>query len=500
MDVRDGRSSTAAGPEDYDVIIVGAGIVGAMTARFLSKYHLRVLVLEREVDVGMSPSSANSAIIHAGYDPEPGSLKALMNVQGNRMWEDLAGELHIPFLKTGSYVVAFGDDEFARLQGLYERGVANGVPRMRVLRRDEFRRREPLIHPEVSGALWTPTGAVVDPFMAVLAALENAVSNGARLLLETVFEDFVMEGSTIKGVRTSRGIFTCRWVINCAGLTSDEVMHRAGVRPEFCITPRRGEYLIFDATQVMLNNVLFRVPSEKGKGVIVSTTTHGNVMIGPNATVVDRTDTATTEAGLREVFEQAKRMVPSLNVRDTIAQYAGIRATGNADKDFVIEVPREVNGLVNIAGIESPGFVSAPAIAMRVIDLLREAGETLTVRSTWTPIRMAPLAFSKLSHREKAEAVRQNPAYGRIVCRCEEVTEGEIVDAIHSAVPAHTYDGIKRRTWLGTGRCQGGFDYPRVMEILAQELGVPMTAVTKKGKGSELVCRATKDVPDEVPC
>ena len=486
----------AARHGQYDVIIVGAGIVGALTARFLARYDLRILLIEKEPDVGMNPSSANSAIIHAGYDPEPGSLKATLNVRGNRMWENLAGELHVPFKKTGSYVVAFGEEQLDKLQGLYERGVANGVPQMRIIRREEFLVREPLIHPGVSGALWTPSGAVVDPFVAVLAAAENAVVNGVDLLLDTAFQDFIMEGSRVVGVRTSQGDFRTRWVINAGGLYSDEIMHRAGVRPDFHITPRRGEYFIFDATQVVLNNVLFCVPSEKGKGVLVSTTTHGNVMIGPNATVLDRKDdTSTTDTGLREVFEQAKRVVPSLNLRDTIAQYAGIRATGNAH-DFVVEIASEVQGLVNLAGIESPGFASSPAIAERVVELLREAGEPLPVKSNWNPVRMAPPAFSKLSHKEKAELVERNPAYGRIVCRCEEITEGEIVDAIHGPVPARTYDGIKRRTWLGTGRCQGGFDIPRVLEILSHELGVPMTEVTKKGRGSEFVYRTTKDVAE----
>ncbi len=477
----------------YDFIIIGGGIAGVMTARELSRYNCGVLLIEKEPDIGMGASSANSAIIHSGYDPKPGTLKADMNVQGNKLWDQLSAELDIPFKRTGSYVVSIGAQEFNELDRLYQKGITNGVPGLRILQKHEFLTKEPLINPEATGALYAPSAGVIDPFRSVTAAAENAVLNGVLLLTETCFEDFIIENKVVIGIKTNRGGFLSRWVINCAGAFSDEIMHKAGVRTDYHITPRRGEYLIFDAEKISLNNVLFPVPSEKSKGTLVSTTTHGNVMIGPNAhEAEEKDDTATTAEGFNEVIENAKKLVPSINPADVIAEFAGIRATGS-NKDFIIEIPDEVKGLVNLTGIDSPGLASAPAIACRVVELLREKGEKFTGRKKFNPVRKAPPCFHKLSHREKAELVMNNPAYGRIVCRCEEITEGEVIDAIRSPVPARTYDGIKRRTWLGTGRCQGSFDYPRVIGILAHELGIPAAEVTKKRKGSEFIFRHTKD-------
>jgi glycerol-3-phosphate dehydrogenase len=294
---------------------------------------------------------------------------------------------------------------------------------------------------------------------SAVAAAENAVINGVTLLLDTEFYDFIIEGSELRGVKTSRGDFACKWVVNAAGLHSDELLHKTGDRPEFKITPRRGEYLIFDANKVFLNNVLFPLPTDKGKGTLVTTPTHGNVMIGPNANVVGtKDDDSTTSAGLDEVLESAKHLVPSLSKRDVIAQFAGIRATGNAGHDFVVERSAKVRGVIHLTGIESPGFVSAPAVAKRVVELMTDAGAKLTPKASFDPVRKAPPSFRHLSHKERGELVARDPAYGRIVCRCEEVTEGEIVAAIRSPISAKTYDAIKRRTWRGTARCQGGYD------------------------------------------
>jgi glycerol-3-phosphate dehydrogenase len=478
----------------YDIIIIGSGIVGSLIARYLSRYDISVLVIEKEIDVGMCPSSANSAIIHSGFDPKPGTVKAKMNAAGNKLWYSLAPELGIVFRQTGSYVVAIGEAEFKRLPELLERGKANGIPGVEIINRDELLRREPLINPETTGALWAPSAAVIDPFGATLAAAENAVVNGVTYLFETEFTDFIIENNKIKGIRTNKGDFFCRWVINSAGLYSDEVAHRAGARKEFEIIPKKGCYLIFDAAKFVINSVLFQLPTEQSKGILVSTTTHGNVMIGPdNAPCQGKDDTATTAEGLERIIQGGKRLIPDLDPRNTIAMYAGIRATGNGSRDFIIEMPKEITGLLNLCGIESPGFASAPAIALEVIEMLKTAGEKLNEKKGWNPVRKPFPHFHMMKHGEKEKLVKSNPAYGRIMCRCEEITEGEVLDAIHSPVPARTYDGIKRRTWLGTGRCQGAFDYPRVISILARELGIPETEVTKKGKGSELVFRKTKE-------
>lgn len=492
--------------EFFDVILIGGGVVGCMTARYLSRYQLSVLLIEKESDIGMGASAANSAIVHAGYDPEPGTLKAEMNVRGNEMFDILACELGFAFERRGDYVVAIGPEEKFALDKLMRQGIQNGVPGLMIIGADEMRRREPGINPQVSGALWASTGGICDPFAVSVAAIENAIQNGVKVYLETRFESFIIENGVIKGIRTNRGEIGCRWVINAAGIYADDVMHAAGVRPEFFITPRRGEYCVLDRAEVTINNVLFPTPTEKGKGILVTTTVHGNTILGPNAQIIsDKTDRQVTPAGLQEVWQGANKLIPALKPREAIAVFAGLRAMGNApalkpgvkhQHDFVIEIPATVHGLVNLGGIESPGFTSAPAIAERVIELLRDAGESLPEKADWNPIRPPRLRFREVSQQEQARLVRSNPSYGRMICRCENVTEAEILQEIHAPLPARTYDAIKRRTWLGTGRCLGAFDMPRVVELLAQELNIPIEQVSKKGPGSEFLFRPTKDVKE----
>jgi glycerol-3-phosphate dehydrogenase len=478
-----------------------------MTARFLSRYQLSILLIEKESDIGMGASSANSAIVHAGYDPVPGSLKAQMNVTANPMWDALAGELNFEFERRGDYVVAIGPEEFRQLDTLLEQGRRNGVPGMHIISADEMRRREPNINPEVSGALWAPTGGICDTFGVTVAAAENAVMNGATVWLDTAFEGFIFNGTCIVGVHTSRGDVACRWVVNAAGIYSDDVMHQAGVRPEFHIRARRGQYCVLDRAEVTINNVLFPTPSAAGKGILVTTTLHGNTIVGPNAEIIaDKEDRAVTGEGMGEIWSGANKLVPALGPRYTIAVFGGLRAHGNApcetpgvayDHDFIIEIPSTVQGLVNLGGIESPGLTSAPAIAQRVVDLLKDAGEELIVRRDWRPIRPPRPRFRHLTRAEQARLVAQDPRYGRIICRCELVTEGEIAAEIHAPIPARTYDAIKRRTWLGTGRCLGSFDMPRVVQILSEELGISPFEVSKKGPGSEFLVRATKATATE---
>lgn len=480
----------------YDIIIIGAGIIGSLIARHLSRYELDIFIIEKEPDIGMGATATNSAIIHSGHDPKPGSLKAKMNIWGNKLWEDLAKELSVKFKRTGSYIVATNEKEFITIKDLYERAIINGVPGVVVLKKNELLYREPKLNPNVWGALWTPTTGVIDPFGAVVAACENAVQNGVKISLNTEFQDFIFEKKKIIGIKTNKGVFGCKWVINCAGLYADEVMHKAGIRPDFKINPVRGEYFIFDASKVKVNAVLYPVPTEKGKGTLVTTTTHGNVMIGPNAEANNNKENRdNTIIGRDQIISNAKKLVPSLDITDVIGQFAGLRAKGNQkEKDFIIEIPKQIHGFVNLGGIESPGLASAPAIAKRVVKLLKVKGPRLKKKKNWDPIRRARPIIKDLSHKERAKLVMKYPAYGRIVCRCEEITEGEIIDAIHSPIPATTYDAVKRRTWMGTGRCQGGFDYPRVIEILSRELGVSMTDISKKGIGSEFLYRKTKDV------
>ncbi len=490
----------------HDVVIIGAGVVGCMLARTLSRYKLDVLLIDQASDVGTGASAANTAIVHPGYDAVPGSLKAAMNVAGNRAWDTLAGELGFAFERRGDYVVAVGQAELPRLQILYEQGKRNGVPGMTLISGEDMRRREPHINPEVSGALCASTGGICDPFGVTIAAAENALQNGATLRLETAFQGFLMDGRRVRGIQTNRGSYRSRWVINAAGLHADEVMHQAGVRPEFRITPRKGEYYVFDRADTGVNHVLFPVPTPVSKGILVTTTVHGNTIAGPNAQEIeDKHDQAVTREGLEEVWQGATKLVPQLSLKHAIAVFAGLRPGGNAScetpgveygHDFIIEIPRSVRGLVNLGGIESPGLTAAPAIAQRVVELLQDAGEQLQERREWNPIRPARPRFRDLPRNQQAALVRDDPRYGRIICRCENVTEGELVAEIRAPIPARTYDALKRRTWLGTGRCQAGFDTPRVVEILARELGVSPLQVTKKGGGSELLMRPTKSLPE----
>ena len=480
--------------KNFDIIIIGAGIIGSMTARFLSRYKLDILLIEKEYDIGTGASSRNSAIIHSGHDPRPGSLKSRLNVLGNKMWPAIAKELEIPFKQTGSFVVAINEEEFGIVKELHERAILNGVPEIKVLKKNELLYREPKVNPEALGALWTPTTGVIDPFEANLAACENAILNGVRLSLNTEFIDFIKTDKKIIGIKTNQEDFYSRYFINCAGLYSDEVIEKSGFHEGFKIKASRGEYLIFDASQVKLNTVLYPTPSEKGKGTLVSTTTHGNVMTGPNAEFVPaKEDAETTTAGFESIIIKAKKLVPSLNIKNVIAQFAGLRAKGNSpDKDFFINLKKGTE-LLNLAGIDSPGLAASPAIAEYAINLLREEGFKLIEKPDFNPVRKARPNFKRMSHLERMELVKINPLYGRIICRCEDVTEGEVVEAIHSPIPALTYDAVKRRTWLGTGRCQGSFDFPRIIEILARELKIPITGVSKKENGSEFIKRMTKE-------
>jgi glycerol-3-phosphate dehydrogenase len=486
----------------YDVIIIGGGVIGCMAARFLSRYQLKILLIEKRSDIGSVTSAANTALIHPGYDPVEGSLKAAMNVAANPHWTQLAQELQFSFDRCGDYVVAIGEDELPKLDALIERGRRNGVPGMSLISAEEMRRREPLINPAVSGALFAETGGMCDPFGVTLAAAEHAVLNGVEIRTSTECQDFIIENNRIIGIRTNQGDFSCRWAINAAGLYSDLIMHKAGVRPEFKITPRKGEYLILDRAEFELQSVYFPVPSNVSKGILATATVHGNTILGPTAREQDdREDNANTAVGLEAVLSGGTKLIPDINTRHVIAMFAGLRAAGNApcetpgvdyQHDFIVEMPAQVRGFINIGGIESPGLTSSPAIALHVIDLLRDAGEKLSEKKEWNPNRPARPVFRHMNDAQRKQLIEKDPRYGRIVCRCENVTEGEIVAEIHAPVPATTYDALKRRTWLGTGRCQGGFDITRVTDILARELGVPPLSISKKGEQSELLERPTK--------
>ena len=483
----------------YDVVVVGAGVVGSMIARALSRYALRILLVDKASDVGEGTTKANTAIVHAGYDAKPGSLKARLNLAGNAMFDTLCAELAVDFDRCGTYVVALTDDDLRTLDDLHRRGRENGVQGMTIVSGEALRRAEPWVAPSATGALWARTGGIVDPFDLCIAAAENAVMNGVEVALDAEVTGFLREGDApdgrITGVTTHRGAIRSRWVVISAGLWADDLMHAAGL-DGFAITPRKGEYLLLDKVAAdAVRTVLFPCPTPVSKGILVTRTIHGNVLLGPNAVDVSaKDDLRTTAAGLDEVLSGALGLVPSLNPRHVIRTFAGLRATGSTG-DFVIEAPREAPGLVVLGGIESPGLTASPAIAEYVVDVLREEGLRLTLRADYDPRRSAPPRVTRLSRDEHAELIARDPRYGHVVCRCETVTEGEIVAAMYRPIPARTYDALKRRTRLGSGRCQGGFDLPLVLGIMARELGVSPLELTKRGGASRLVTRGTKEVP-----
>lgn len=475
----------------YDVVIIGAGVVGALTAREFSKYNLKICLIDRESDVAMGTSKANSAIVHAGYDAKPGSMKAKLNVRGNVLMEKLASELDVPFKRIGSLVLAFDEDERAKLGTLYDNGVKNSVPDIRILDGNEVKSMEPNISDSVIAALYAPTAAITCPYELTVGAVENAVENGVDLKLECEVTGIRNEGEYFKLI-TNECEIQCRYIVNAAGLFSDSVASMAG-DDSFSIKPRKGEYLLMDKKQgSLVGRVIFQMPSGMGKGILVTPTVDGNILIGPNAeNIDDRNDVSTTQPGLEQVIAGAMRSVPDLKLKDVITSFAGLRSKIPGD-DFVIEVSKKAKGLINAVGIDSPGLSAAPAIAEYIAGILKAEGLDIQRKDTFNPYRRHIYRFREMNEDEIRQLVLHNPAYGKIVCRCEMITEGEIIDCIKRPAGARNLDAVKRRTRAGMGRCQGGFCVPRVVEILSRELGIPMEQVTKKGGNSWMLSRKTK--------
>ncbi|HMM22288.1 MAG TPA: NAD(P)/FAD-dependent oxidoreductase [Selenomonadales bacterium] len=469
-----------------DVVIIGGGIVGTAIARDLARYDIDVLLLEQNPDLAMCTTKANSAILHAGFDAPEGSLKARLNVRGNELYRQLQPELGFELDLTGSLVVALSEAEMNSLEELYQRGKNNGVPGLELLPRERVLELEPNLSQEVAGALYAPTGGVMWPFGAALAFAENAVRNGARIKTECPVTGIETEAGQVTGVQTPGGFIAARYIVNAAGLHSDDVGRLVG-DDSFTITPRKGEYILFDKKSGgLVRNVIFPTPTKVSKGILVAPTIHGNIFIGPNAyNSGEKEDVATTPPGLAEIIAGAKRMVPGIPMGAAITQFAGLRAVSDSG-DFVIRPSTAARGLIHAAGIQSPGLTAAPAIAELVTAILGEQGLALTPKREFQPANPPAVVFSKLADEAKQALIRENPLYGRIICRCETVTEGEIVDAIRRPCGARTVDGVKRRVRAGMGRCQGGFCGPRVTAILARELNIPVTAIRKDKAASYL--------------
>ena len=479
----------------YDVVIIGAGVTGAAVARELSRYKAEVCVLEAGEDVCSGTSKANSAIIHAGYDAEPGSMMAKMNVRGNEMMDDLCRDLDIPFRRNGSFVVCLDESEKAGIQALYDRGVKNGVPDMEILSGDEARKLEPNLTPDAVCVLYAKTAGIICPFKLNIAMAENANVNGVDFRFNTRVETLKKEDGFWK-LRTNNGEYKARYVVNAAGVYAD-VFHNMVSKKKIHITPRKGEYNLLDRNAGgIVERTIFQQPTKYGKGVLVAPTIHGNVIVGPTATDIENKEGVnTTQEGIDELTQKATRCVPNLPMRQVITAFAGLRAHED-HHEFVLGPVEEDETFIDCAGIESPGLTSSPAIGEYIGNMMRDMMH-LQNKENWIATRKDILKPSELSIEERNELIKKEPAYGQIICRCESVTEGEIIDAIRRPLGARSLDGVKRRTRAGMGRCQAGFCSPKVMEILSRELGLPLDEITKSGGESKIVFERTKGLEDK---
>lgn len=474
----------------YDIAVIGAGVTGCMIARALSKYKLKIALLERGNDVAMGASKANSGIVHAGFDAKPGTLKAKMNLRGNELMEDVCRELNVPYKRNGSLVLAFSEEEMETLHELYNRGISNGVDGMSILNRSELLAVEPNIGDEAVGALRAQTAGIVCPYSLTIAAAENSVTNGVEFFrnFEAVSIDFADDIFTVSAADNK---IETKYIINAAGLFADEIAAMIGDN-SLHITARRGEYYILDkSVGNLVTHTIFQCPSKMGKGILVAPTTHGNLLIGPSAIDIDdKNDVSTTAEGLKEVSALALKSVPGATTRFAITSFSGNRA--HEDKnDFTIE-PSSVNGhFINVAGIESPGLTGSPAVAEYVENIMRGIID-LQLKENYVTTREKPFRYHLATDDEKRAAIAKNPSYGRIICRCESITEGEILDAIHAPAGARDVDGVKRRTRAGMGRCQGGFCGSKVVELLARELNISANEITKFGGKSDILYERTK--------
>ena len=462
----------------YDIIIIGCGITGASVAYELSRYELNILVLEKENDVAKGATRANSAIIHAGFDPEEGTLMARLNIKGAKLAEGLCRNLDVPYEKNGALVLAFNDSEKHSLEILYNRGKNNGVENLKILDKAGIRDIEPNVSDDVVAALYAPDSAICSPWEYCLALAETAVRNGAKIKLSSKVDKIDRKGD---GWQVSAGneTFKARYVINASGADA-ELIHDLALDHSFEILPNRGQYFLLDKSEGnRVHSTIFQCPGVEGKGVLVSPTVHGNLIVGPDSKQTEEADVSTARDDLDFIKNKAVRMVPSIDFSENIRNFAGCRARSSKG-DFIIE---ETKGFIDVAGICSPGLSAAPAIGKYVVDLIKNTGFELKEKENFFNKRKR-IRFKELDEASRMKLIAENPAYGRVICRCETITEGEILDAFDSPIPPISIDGVKRRVGSGMGRCQGGFCSPLVLELLAKELSISKDKVVKDSEGS----------------
>ena len=474
----------------YDVAIIGAGVIGAAIARELSRYDISIVILEKENDVSAGTSKANTGIIHAGYDPEENTLMAELNAKGNKMFDAICDELSVPFKRNGSLVVAFDDEQMIHINALMQRGISNGISDLRIISRDELSEKEPAINPEARGALFAETAGIIDPMLLTISLLENAAENG----VETIF-GFCVESIERKErgwrINSLHNSVDAKIVINAAGVYADSINNMVR-SPAFKINPVQGQYFLLDKCEgSMVNATIFPCPTKAGKGILIVPTVHGNILVGPTSeSVSDKEDVSTSDDVLRKLRAGVKHLIPELSFGNNIRNFSGLRAEA-CTGDFIIGAVKGTPGFINAAGIKSPGLTAAPAIALLIVSILGEINVNLQLKSSFNPsVKRKLLIDMPLS--EQTNAIKHNPLYGRVICRCENITEGDIVDSIWRNPGAVTMDGVKLRCRAGMGRCQSGFCGPKVQQIIARELGIPLDKVVLNKKGSYILTGRTK--------
>lgn len=478
----------------YDIIVIGAGVVGTCIARELSKYQADVCVIDKADDVASGTSKANSGIVHAGYDCKPGTLMAKLNVRGNELLYQLAEELDFPIKKNGSLIVCTIESERGKLDVLLDQANKNGVPDARIVEKDELLKMEPNLTPNAVAALYVPTGGIICPFNLAIAMGENAAVNGVEFKFETEVKNIVKKDGYYE-LDTNKGPLEAKIVVNAAGVYAD-VMHNMVSEKKMKIVARKGEYLLMDKELGdYFHATIFPLPGPMGKGVLTAPTIHGNMFVGPSATdIEDKEGVNTTQEIIDDLVQKASAShltKDRLPMNKVITSFAGLRAH-EEHHEFIVEEVADAPGFFDAAGIESPGLTSSPAIAEMMVGLIEDK-YNFPKKDNFIAKRKGIVHMEDLSIEEKNEMIKKNPQYGNIVCRCEMVTEGEIVDAINRPLGARSLDAIKRRTRQGMGRCQAGFCTPRTMEILSRELGIPMTEITKKGEGSNMLVGKIKE-------
>lgn len=472
---------------ETDVVIIGGGAVGCAIARELSKYELDITLVEKNEDVGGKASKSNSAIIHTGYDATPGSLESQLVVAANPMYESLCKDLDVSMKIVGAILPAMDDEQYQQLAGIKEKAFKNRVYDVEYLNRQQIMEMEANINPQVKGGLYIPREGVIDPFTLVQAYGENAYANGVKFLLNNEVMDIEVDNNRVKRVVTDKKTIATKYVINAAALYCDHIASMVG-KDDYKVIARRGEFYILDkSTSCKVNHIVLPIPTKITKGKLICPTIHGNTLIGPTAEDMDiKTDSSTTREGLDSILEDVLKLIPGVNIKDTITQYSGLRPY-RIPEGYNIDVYEDLKGYINISGVRSTGLTASISIGKYVAHLMKENGMDAPLKDNFIAKRKGIIKFNEISRQDQEEAIKKNPLYGNIVCRCETITEGEILDAIHRPLGAKSVDMVKRRVRAGTGRCQGGFCGPKVIEILERELNLSEEEITKKGYGSQML-------------